>query len=239
MRLWRRTQIQQGMVIVLFLVAAVNAAPSQSPTGIPAGFTPLFNGKTLNGWHWSKTNHHGTNGLATVEDGAIALRQNPYGQGGLFLTDKKYRNFELYVEVKAPWGDNSGIFFRSTESGSAYQIELNPGAGTGNLIGENMRVSQGAQAADIPNIWKDDAYNSFRLRVEGDAPHITLWVNGTQMWDVQEPVNDKIAGETSGYIGLQLHWGVVYQPADASRNMNAWKPGTAYLFRNIAIKELP
>jgi len=36
-----------------------------------------------------------------------------------------------------------------------------------------------------------------RLRVERDAPHLTLWINGKQVWDVQEPINDKIAGETS------------------------------------------
>ena len=219
-------------------VLAAATANAQA-TGIPPEFARIFDGKSLKGWHWSLTNHHGSNGLATVEDGAIALRQHPYGQGGLFISDKKYKNFELYLEVKAPWGCNSGIFFRSTEAGSAYQIELNPGSGTGNLIGENQRVSLPAQATDLPKIWKDDDFNSFRLRVEGDAPHLTLWVNGVQMWDVQEPVNDKIAGETDGHIGLQLHWGVVYEQTTGSMSMNAWKPAAAYLFRNIAIKELP
>lgn len=120
----------------------------------------------------------------------------------MFLTDKKYRNFELYVEVKAPFGVNSGIFFRSTEGGSAYQIELLPGTGpTAELLGENMRVSEGAKATDLPTVWKDDDFSSFRLRVEGDAPHLTLWVNGKQMWDVQEPINDKIAGETAVSVG--------------------------------------
>ncbi len=200
---------------------------------------PIFDGKTLHGWHWSKTNHHGTNGSATVEDGAITLRQHPYGQGGLLLTDKRYKNFDLTVDVKAPWGCNSGIFFRSTEGGSAYQIELNPGSNNAGLIGENMRVSKSAVAANIGKVWKDNDFNTFRLRVEGDAPHITLWVNGEQMWDVTEPINDKVAGETSGYIGLQLHWGVVYQNTPGAFAMNAWKPGAAYQFRNIAIEELP
>jgi hypothetical protein len=225
------------LIIATLALSASGAWAAQA--GIPEGFKPLFDGKTLKGWHWSRTNHHGTTGLAEVEDGAIALRQRPYGQGGLLITDRKYRNFELYLEVKAPFGNNSGIFFRSTESGSAYQIELNPGAGTGNLIGENMRVSLGAQATGLPQIWKDDDFNSFRLRVEGDAPHITLWVNGTRMWDVQEPVNDKVAGETDGHIGLQLHWAVVYEPTPDAMMLMFWKPGTAYLFRNIAIRELP
>ena len=223
----------------LILAAAVTGIFAQAPK-LPGGFTPIFDGKTLKGWHWSLTNHHGSTGLAVVGNGAIVLRQQPYGQGGLFITDKTYRNFELYLEVKAPFGCNSGIFVRSTEGGSAYQIELLPGSATNaSLIGENQHVSQGAQATDLPKVWKDDDFNSFRLRMDGDAPHMTLWVNGQQMWDVQQPVNDKIAGETSGHIGLQLHWGVVYEPAAGSMNMNAWKPEAEYQFRNIAIRELP
>ena len=34
-------------------------------------FVPIFNGKDLEGWHISKTNHHGTIGNFYVEDGAI------------------------------------------------------------------------------------------------------------------------------------------------------------------------
>lgn len=221
------------------LLSLCAASASAQTANIPAGYTPLFDGKTLKGWHWSLTNHHGSTGKATVEDGAITLRQYPYGQGGLFVTDKKYKNFDLSLEVKAPFGCNSGIFFRSTESGSAYQIELLPGTGTtGDLIGELMRVSLGARATDLPSVWKDDDFNVMRLRVEGDAPHITLWVNGKQMWDVQEPINDKIAGETSGVIGLQLHWSVVYEPSGGSPGTGNSKPEKAYQFRNIAIKEI-
>lgn len=225
---------------VLGSLLAVCSTLGTAQVKIPEGFTPLFDGKTTKGWHWSKTNHHGSTGTARVVDGALVLEQHPYGQGGLFVTDKKYRNYELYLEVKAPFGCNSGIFFRSSESGSAYQIELLPGSGTtGNLIGELMRVSVPAEAADLPKVWKDDDFNSFRLRVEGDAPHLTLWVNDMKMWDVQEPVNDKIAGEVSGVIGLQLHWSVVYEPLAGAASTVFSKPGVAYQFRNIGIRELP
>jgi hypothetical protein len=64
------------------------------------------------------------------------VTQNPYGQGGVLLTDKKYKNFELYIEVKIDSFTNGGIFTRSTESGVAYQIELDEIAGsTGSLYG--------------------------------------------------------------------------------------------------------
>lgn len=86
-----------GFTIAAFLLSATSAS---AQTGkIPEGFTPIFDGKTLKGWHFSKVNHHGTNGNSFVENGEIWLKQHPYGQGGLLLTDKKYHNFEFYVEV--------------------------------------------------------------------------------------------------------------------------------------------
>jgi hypothetical protein len=102
-----------------------------------------------------------------------------------------------------------------------------------------MRVSDAAKATDLPTVWKDDDFNLMRLRVDGDSPHITLWVNGKKMWDVQEPINDKIAGETSGVIGLQLHWNFAYEPSGGSMGIGFSKPEKAYQFRNIAVRELP
>jgi hypothetical protein len=221
---------------VLFIIVAVACGQEAR---IPSGFTKLFNGKDLSGWHLSRTDHHGSTPLASVQDGVLYLKQSPYGQGGLLLTDKRYRDFELYIEVKAPWGCNSGIFLRSTEGGSAFQIELDEGRGTGNLLGENLNISQPAKAARLSTVWKESDWNSFRIRIEGAAPHISEWVNGVQMWSVQELRNDKIADETDGMIGLQAHWVSTYQPAEGSFNLpGSWKPGAAYQFRNIAIKVL-
>jgi Domain of Unknown Function (DUF1080) len=226
-------------VILLLLFGGV----SHSRAGnIPEGFTPVFNGKDLTGWHFSKTTHHGSNGTALVQNGELILKQHPFGEGGLLFTNKRYHNFEFYVEVFDTWGCNSGIFLRSTEGGSSYQIELNNAetGGTGNLIGELMHVSKGAQATDLIKVWKYNDWNTFRVRMVGDAPEVTLWINGVQMWDAQEPQNDKIAGETDGFIGLQLHWYEVYQPNAGGRNMNGgWRPDAGYRFRNMAIKELP
>ena len=61
--------------------------------GIPEGFTPIFNGKDLSGWHISKTNHHGTTPDYRVLHGMIVGNQSPIGQGGILLTDKRYKNF--------------------------------------------------------------------------------------------------------------------------------------------------
>ena len=212
-------------------------------SAIPAGFTPIFNGQDLRGWHISRTTHHGTTGDFRVEDGVIALRQQPYGQGGLLLSDRKYKNFELYVEAKPDWGTNGGIFFRSSEGGSAYQIELVGGGsnGTGNLLGEVQRVTTDARATGVEKVWKQDDWNAFRLRVEGDVPRVALWVNGVQMYDVQLARNDLIADRTDGFIAFQSHWTATYTPIPGSTfdMSSGWKPGAVHRFRNVAIRELP
>ncbi len=232
-----RTRVLIAAGLALASVAAVLAQVGK----VPDGFTPIFNGKTTKGWHVSRTTRHGSTPNVYVENGELVLRQKPYGQGGLLFSDKRYRNFDLYLEIKAAWGCNSGLFLRSTEEGSAYQIELDQTRGMGALLGEGMRVSVTSRPADVDKVWKIDDWNSIRIRMVGDAPQITEWINGVQMFDVQQPVNDKIAGETSGFIGLQLHYGSLYEPAVAASFdfSSMWKPDAAYRFRNIAIKELP
>src|SRR5215218_9558354 len=171
------------IAVLLFAGAALFTSAQNS---IPKGFTPLFNGKDLTGWHSSRTSHQGTTPDFRVEGGTIVLRQHPFGQGGILLTNKKYKNFELYLEAKIDSFCNGGIFLRSTESGQAYQVELSEPGGTGALLGEMLRVSKGAQAANKAQVWKPNDWNSFRIRMIGDTPRITLWINGVQMWDVTE-----------------------------------------------------
>ncbi len=122
---------------------------------MPEGFTPIFNGKDLTGWHVSKTNHHGTTPDYHVLHGLIVGTQNPRGKGGILLTDKKYKNFEVYIEVKPDWGCDSGLFLRSSEAGEAYQVTLDylPGGGMGGIYGERLKgvtnANAPAPAADL------------------------------------------------------------------------------------------
>jgi formylglycine-generating enzyme len=225
------------------LIMEVNAATinnSSAQAGkIPEGFTNIFNKENLKGWHISRTTHQGTTPDFSVRSGEMILKQNPYGQGGVLLTDKKYKNFELYLEVKVDSFCNGGIFLRSTESGQAYQVELSEPGGTGNLFGEMLSISKSAEAKDKSKVWKPNDWNFFRIRMVGDVPRITLWINGVQMWDVQQPANDFTAGATEGMIGLQAHWSAPFSTAAAGFDMSgSWKPGTAHRYRNIAIKEL-
>ena len=125
----------------------IGSAVAPPPVTVPDGFTPIFNGTTLSGWHVSRTNHHGRTPDFFVMHGAIVATQNPFGGGGILLTDKKYKNFELYMEVKPDWGCDSGIFLRSTESGAAYQVTMDflPNGGMGSVIGEGGMTGVGGR----------------------------------------------------------------------------------------------
>lgn len=224
-----------GLLSVLILWGCGNIQPQ----GKPEGFMSLFNGTDLKGWHTSRTSHQGTTANFYVEDGAIVLMQKPYGQGGVLLSDRKYSDFELYVEVKIDSFCNGGIFLRSTESGQAYQVELAVPGSNGDLFGERLDISVPGKARHIATVWKSNDWNSLRIRMTGQLPRITLWVNGSLMWDVQQPRNDFIAGATEGMIGFQSHWSAQYLPTPGGFNMpGAWRPGGVHRFRNIIIKDL-
>jgi hypothetical protein len=230
---------------------------------IPEGFTPLFNGKDLSGWHASKTARHGIQPDYHVAHGMILGTQRPLGSGGLLITDRKYRNFELYMEVKPDWGNDSGIFFRTTETGAAYQITMDylPGGSMGRLIGEggiqfgagrgtgasaaaatsaaSTPTSTGATAtgatgggrAQAPDpgmtAWKREDWNIVRVRVAGDVPHATVWINDQQISDASDTGNHALNGMVEGPIAIQIHGGAV-----------RWQPGGFWRWRNLAIKEL-
>jgi hypothetical protein len=213
-------------------------AQSADRGAIPDGFTRIFNGRDLTGWHPSRTAHHGKTPQLTVKDGAVYILQQPFGQAGLLMTDRKYGDFEFYVETDLKPGFNSGIFLRSTEEGAAYQVELDANAGNGGLLGESLRISQGARPTRMAEVWRPNAWNSFRIRMVGAAPRITLWVNGEQMWDVQEPKNDMIAGMTDGFIALQFHFLTSTGPSSMVMPLSYNTPGVPLGFRNMAIREI-
>ena len=224
------------MNTILFLLLIISYSVSAQ---IPTGFTRIFNGKDLDGWHYSRSTHQGTTPNFSVEDGTIVARQNPFGQGGLLMTNKKYKDFELYLEVKIDSFANGGIFLRSNEGGAAYQVELAMPGGTGDLLGERIPVSVGAQARRLQEVWKANDWNSFRIRMTGAIPHLTLWINGVEMWDVQQTKNDFLGEETEGMIALQCHWTAVFSPT-ASKGMplSSWRPNATHRYRNIGIKVL-
>lgn len=208
--------------------------------GIPEGFTSIFNGKDLDGWHVSKTNHHGTTPDYHVVHGLIVGTQCPIDSGGILLTNKRYKNVEVYMEIKPDWGNDSGLFLRSNEQGQAYQVTLDylPGGSMGGIYGEGLRGVRG-ESAPVPEgvkepkltpwekVWKRESWNSVRARIEGDIPHIQVWINGALVRDWRDTENHAADGATDGMIAIQIHGG------------QRCIPGGFWRWRNIGIKALP
>jgi hypothetical protein len=222
--------------------APVNSEPIPK---VPVGFTPIFNGKDLTGWHVSKTNHHGTTpDFHVMPGGILAVTQNPLGKGGILLTDKKYKDVEVYMEVKPDWGCDSGLFLRSNEAGDAYQITLDylPGGSMGGIYGEGLQgVSMFSQSLapeqreaamarfteNWKRAWKREQWNSVRGRITGDPPHVSAWINDVPVLDWRDTANHAAGGAVDGMIAIQSHMG------------NRWVPGGLWRWRVIAVKELP
>ena len=139
---WNNTERQTKMklVVLAVAVAACGAAAAWGQEPKDAGFVPLFDGKTLAGWHASAQSGHSrasgnkSGGRWVVEDGAITGSQDVPGNGGILLTDEPYGDFEVALEMRNDFGPDSGLFLRSTEAGKCYQAMIDYHAG-GNLMG--------------------------------------------------------------------------------------------------------
>jgi hypothetical protein len=214
---------------VLAVVPAVALAVGST---VPEGFTPIFNGKDLTGWHVSQTNHHGKSSGWSVKDGVLLATQDRPGNGGILLTDKRYRDFEVSLEVNPDWGCDGGLFLRSNEAGDAYQVMLDylEGGSVGGIYGEGLKDVKGVSTPEYTKHWKKGEWNHVRARIEGDVPRIQVWLNGTPLVDWKDVANHAKDGATDGMIALQMHF--------SNEKTPRWKEGGFHRYRNVAVKEL-
>lgn len=77
------------------------------------GWQPLFDGKTLQGWHLYKK--PGTAPAWSVKDGAIYLDITQKDGRGDLVTDQEYGDFILQFDWKVAPGSNSGVIFLAQE----------------------------------------------------------------------------------------------------------------------------
>lgn len=201
----------------------------------------LDNGRDLDGW-----TVHG--GEFEVVDGAIQGSQADGYVGGLLLSDRQYGDFGIEFEAWPDWGVDTGVYLRTTLADlSAYQIcidyqEGNPmggiyGAGFGTwdywegtwdftVLDEDE--IQGApthfELSEWSTIWHPGTWNRFRGRIEGNPPHIQVWINDRLVTDL---VETELRHEPEGYIGLQVHDGE-----------GEWPAGAVTRFRNLKVYDL-
>jgi hypothetical protein len=235
---------------------------------VPPGFTPIFNGRDLSGWHISKTARHGVTPDFHVVHGMIVGTQNPLANGGLLLTDRSYRAFELYLEAKPDWGCDSGIFFRTTETGASYQITMDylPGGSMGRTIGEGG-IALGARGGGAGGAGAAGAGAAAGGRATAAPPATTppppgngpVGSNdaGMKLW---KPFDwNAIRVRVEGGVPHVTVWINDQQVSDFTDTENhalngmtsgpialqihggpvRWVPGGLWRWRNIGIKELP
>jgi hypothetical protein len=193
---------------VTFLLLASTALAQE------AGFTPLFDGRTLRGWE-------GDTKVFRVEDGAIVAgsRSDKIAHNEFLASQDEFGDFELRLKARLVGaGQNAGVQFRSQRIANhfemiGYQCDMGTMQGRpiwGALYDESRRRKFLAEpdATKLSVALKPDDWNELVIRCEG--PRVQMWVGGVQTVDYTEPEADI---PRRGRIGLQIHGG---QPAEAS-----------------------
>ena len=167
--------------------------------GAAGKWRPLWDGKTLSGWHTTGK------GEWKVEQGAIhGTHAQSEKEFGHLVTDEVQKDFTVRLKYKAISG-NSGLYFRIEEKGfsgvSGFQAEIDPQKDAGGLYETNGRawVSQ-PKPEDVKKWYKPNEWNSMTVSAHGG--HIAVEVNG---YKTAELMDDP--GRKEGRIALQLHGG--------------------------------
>lgn len=208
-------------LLCLLALAAHFAAAQTEP-----GFTPLFNGKNLDGWKLVRPSGPGY----VVEGDRIVCPPN--GGGNLF-TEKEYTNFVLRLDFKLSPGGNNGIGLRAPLEGDAAYVgmeiqvlddpapqykDIKPTQHTGSIYD--------VFPAKLGALKPAGEWQSYEITANGRR--VTIKLNGQTTVDADldsvkdEAVLKKHPGlaRTSGHVGFLGHRSHVE-------------------FRNIRIKELP
>jgi hypothetical protein len=177
-------------IMISALAAFAALAPGQQ-TKKAGGWNPLFDGKSLAGWH--------PEGSAkwVVAKGVVTGE----GDDGWLRTEKTYTDFALRLDYRNRPKGNSGVFLRAPKESrpgevcnpaSGYELQIyneDPKFQTGSIDGVLQRL---AAVNPAPNQW-----HTYQVEFRGD--HITVTLDGKKVLDGHD------AQFKSGYVGLQHH----------------------------------
>jgi hypothetical protein len=225
-----------AMTLRLFLLLLGSAIATTAAESKSDGFVSLFDGKSLAGWHVSVKSGHSrasknqSGGKWVIENGAIIGSQDVPGNGGIIITDEKFGDFEVVLEMNNDFGPDSGLFLRSTEDGKAWQamIDYHAGGNVMGIYGEGLggkphvrnysfgktpEQIQVATNSPVPlpvlpeswrYFWRHGQWNELRARIVNNPPTITTWINGVKIMEWTEKEERHPA---TGGIALQVHGG--------------------------------
>lgn len=184
--------------------------------------TPLFDGKTFQGWEGD------TNKTFRIQDGAIVggTLNDRIPRNEFLCTTRTYTNFVLRLKFKLLGeGANAGVQIRTKRIPNhheviGYQADMGDPSWWGCIYDESRRnrVLAKSDMEKVNTVLKRNDWNEYVIRCDG--PRIQLWINGLQTVDYVEP-DPNI--DRSGVIAVQIHSG---PPSEA------W-------YKDITLEELP
>lgn len=199
-----------------------------------AGWRPLFDGTTLDGWRGYRSREVPEGWR--VEDGWIVSREG--GSGGDLITTSMFGDFDLEFEWRAGPNANSGVMFhvreraeQSYHSGPEYQILDDVGLGVAADADHSVGALYGL-AAPVQKVRRlAGAVNTSRIRVRGGL--VEHWLNGYPVATLDLDSDDgkrRVAGSkfaawsdfarfATGHVALQDH-------------------GHEVAFRNLRVRDL-
>lgn len=215
---------REVLAMLLTAPATVRASTQNS-----SDWTPLFNGKSLEGWKASE--HEGT---FKVVDGQIVAhgeRSHLFYTGPVHGAD--FRNFELMAEIKTMPGANSGVYFHTAyqpsgfpQAGFEVQVENNPPAPNPGYVERKKTGS----LYGVRNVYKTFVQNGewFRMSILVRGKQVQIRINSMLVVDYLEP--DTPFQADSKFQRVLNHGTFALQGHD---------PGSTTHFRNIRVRPLP
>ena len=190
------------------------------------GTTPIFDGKTLDGWKaYAGDAKRERSKFEVTKDGELRVTDGP----GDLQTAAKYADFLLQFECKTQGKNlNSGVFFRCLpgEYQAGYEAQVHNGfAGDDRTkptdfgTGAIYRRVPARKVVSTDNEW-------FTMTVLAIGPMIRSWVNGEPVvnWTDDRPRDDnarKGLRTAAGHLSIQGH-----------------DPTTDILFRNLRVLDI-
>ena len=199
------------------------------------GFVSLFDGTDLKGWKALVGNpitrskmsdseltaaetaaNEKTKGDWIVKDGLLVFT----GHGDNLATEKKYGDFEMYVDWKITEKGDAGIYLRGTPQVQIWDTsrrDVGAQVGSGGLYNNQKHESKPIVVADN----KIGEWNRFHIIMKGDI--VSVWLNGTLVTD---------------NVPLENYWDH-NMPLFAKEQIELQAHGTYVAYKNIYLRELP
>jgi hypothetical protein len=126
----RRTFLRQSAVFAAAGCSRLTRAMAAThdlfvpPASAARGFRPLFDGKSLAGWHaHPRELNRPSLGLWAVENGVLIGGQSEPTFGAYLVTDETFQDFELTFESRTDYQTDTGIYLRTNAQGNiGYQV---------------------------------------------------------------------------------------------------------------------